>query len=325
MKKSLYYITILILLFGFYFSFTNRKLEYSKNIMKMDTYINIKLYSKNRKADKILNEVEYIYNKYDILADAYTKHDNVINVYYLNNDLKIDEKIEIDKKLSELIKYGLNMYDETDGYINIALGNVIDVWKKYRDDIPQLFELITSGSIDINDVYLEGNEYMRKSDVKLDLGSYAKGYVTEIVGEYLENEGINKYLINAGGNVKVGSSYKSDGYAVGIEEPFNTSKIYKVLHVENESVVTSGSYQRYYEYNGKNYNHIINPKTLFPDNYTKSVTVITKDSKKADILSTYLFLLPIDDALEYVNNLDDVEAIWYSDEIYYSNGFDKYE
>ena len=145
------------------------------------------------------------------------------------------------------------------------------------------------------------------------------------MGEYLENEGINKYLINAGGNVKVGSSYKSDGYAVGIEEPFNTSKIYKVLHVENESVVTSGSYQRYYEYNGKNYNHIINPKTLFPDNYTKSVTVITKDSKKADILSTYLFLLPIDDGLEYVNNLDDVEAIWYSDEIYYSNGFDKYE
>lgn len=200
--------------------------------------------------------------------------------------------------------------------------------EKYRDegsDIPQLFELMTSGSIDINDVYLEGNEYMRKSDVKLDLGSYAKGYVTEIVGEYLENEGINKYLINAGGNVKVGSSYKSDGYAVGIEEPFNTSKIYKVLHVENESVVTSGSYQRYYEYNGKNYNHIINPKTLFPDNYTKSVTVITKDSKKADILSTYLFLLPIDDGLEYVNNLDDVEAIWYSDEIYYSNGFDKYE
>ena len=125
--------------------------------------------------------------------------------------------------------------------------------------------------------------------------------------------------------MKVGSSYKSDGYAVGIEEPFNTSKIYKVLHVENESVVTSGSYQRYYEYNGKNYNHIINPKTLFPDNYTKSVTVITKDSKKADILSTYLFLLPIDDGLEYVNNLDDVEAIWYSDEIYYSNGFDKYE
>ena len=322
MKKIIVILVGILVLCGC----SNQKMD-KYDMFYMDTYIEIKLYDVSNSSE-VFKKIDSIYKEYNQLCDRYNSYDGIVNVYYLNNDLKIDEKIEIDKKLSELIKYGLNMYDETDGYINIALGHVIDVWKKYRDegtDIPQLVELMTSGAIDINDVYLEGNEYMRKSDVKLDLGSYAKGYVTEIVGEYLENEGINKYLINAGGNVKVGSSYKSDGYAVGIEEPFNTSKIYKVLHVENESVVTSGSYQRYYEYNGKNYNHIINPKTLFPDNYTKSVTVITKDSKKADILSTYLFLLPIDDGLEYVNNLDDVEAIWYSDEIYYSNGFDKYE
>ena len=114
-------------------------------------------------------------------------------------------------------------------------------------------------------------------------------------------------------------------YKVGLEEPFNTSSVYKTLSVENTSIVTSGSYQRYYEVDGKNYNHIINPKTLFPDNYTKSVTVVTKDSGYADILSTYLFLLPIDDGIELVNSLDGVEAIWYNDEIYYSEGFMQYE
>ena len=76
---------------------------------------------------------------------------------------------------------------------------------------------------------------------------------------------------------------------------------------------------------GVNYNHIINPKTLFPDNYTKSVTVVTKDSAYADVLSTYLFLLPIEDGIKLVNSLEDVEAIWYSDQIYYSENFNIYE
>ena len=125
MKKSLYYITIIILLFGFYFSFINRKLEYSKNIMKMDTYINIKLYSKNRKVDKILNEVESIYNKYDVLVDAYTKYDNVINVYYLNNILEVGKEVTISDDLASLIKYGIDAYDKTNGYDFVYYNKVI--------------------------------------------------------------------------------------------------------------------------------------------------------------------------------------------------------
>ena len=197
MKKSLYYITILILLFGFYFSFTNRKVEHSKNIMKMDTYINIKLYSKNKKVDKILNDVESIYNKYDILADAYTKYDNVINVYYLNNVLKVNKEITISKELADLIQYGIDVYNNTNGLVNIAMGNVTGVWKKYINEgteIPSEKEL-NNLNININDIVLEGNKFLKKSDVKLDLGSITKGYVTEEVGNYLESKKIDKYLI----------------------------------------------------------------------------------------------------------------------------------
>lgn len=329
MKKSLYYITILILLFGFYFSFTNRKLEYSKNIMKMDTYINIKLYSKNRKADKILNEVEYIYNKYDILADAYTKHDNVINVYYLNNVLEVGKEVTISDDLTSLIKYGIDVYTKTNGLVNIAMGNVTSVWKKYLNDgkkVPSEKEL-NNLNININDIVLEGNKFLKKSDVKLDLGSIAKGYVTEEVGNYLESKKIDKYLINAGGNVKVGKSYKDGKYVIGIENPNDTNKMYKKINVENKSVVTSGDYQRYYEVNGIRYNHIINPKTRFPANNVKSVTVICDNSKDADMYSTYLFLLPLEEALNYVNNKDNLEAVFYvnEDNIITSKGFSSYE
>lgn len=329
MKKSLYYITILILLFGFYFSFTNRKVEHSKNIMKMDTYINIKLYSKNKKVDKILNDVESIYNKYDILADAYTKYDNVINVYYLNNVLEVNKEVTISKELADLIQYGIDVYNNTNGLVNIAMGNVTGVWKKYINEgteVPSEKEL-NNLNININDIVLEGNKFLKKSDVKLDLGSITKGYVTEEVGNYLESKKIDKYLINAGGNVKVGKSYKDGKYVIGIENPNDTNKMYKKINVENKSVVTSGDYQRYYEVNGIRYNHIINPKTRFPTNNVKSVTVICDNSKDADMYSTYLFLLPLEEALNYVNNKDNLEAVFYvnEDNIITSKGFSSYE
>lgn len=329
MKKSLYYITILILLFGFYFSFTNRKVEHSKNIMKMDTYINIKLYSKNKKVDKILNDVESIYNKYDILADAYTKYDNVINMYYLNNVLEVNKEVTISKELADLIQYGIDVYNNTNGLVNIAMGNVTGVWKKYINEgteVPSEKEL-NNLNININDIVLEGNKFLKKSDVKLDLGSITKGYVTEEVGNYLESKKIDKYLINAGGNVKVGKSYKDGKYVIGIENPNDTNKMYKKINVENKSVVTSGDYQRYYEVNGIRYNHIINPKTRFPANNVKSVTVICDNSKDADMYSTYLFLLPLEEALNYVNNKDNLEAVFYvnEDNIITSKGFSSYE
>lgn len=323
MKKILIIICIMLL----FSSCTNKKI-FKDSFIFMDTYIEIKVYDVNKnKGEELLNYAKNMYESYHKLTDRYNSYEGITNLYYLNNELKVNEKMEIDSRLAELIDYGISMYDKTDGYINIAMGNVIDVWKGYREEgkkVPKTYELMDK-KISIKDIYLDGNTYMKKSNIKLDLGAFAKGYVTEKVSEYFEENGCTKYLINAGGNVKVGESYKIGKYKVGLEEPFNTSNVYKTLSVENTSIVTSGSYQRYYEVDGKNYNHIINPKTLFPDNYTKSVTVITEDSGYADVLSTYLFLLPIDDGIELVNSLDGVEAIWYNDEIYYSEGFMQYE
>ena len=268
-----------------------------------------------------------MYKEYHELTDRYNPYDNITNIYYINNELKVNEEIEIDSRLADLIKFGIKAYEDTDGYVNIAMGNVIDIWKTYREEgkkVPKTYELMNQ-KISIKNINLDGNKFIKKGKVKLDLGAYAKGYVTEEVGKYLESKGVTKYLINAGGNVKVGESYKHGKYNVGLEEPFNPSNVYKTLSVENVSIVTSGSYQRYYEVNGKIYNHIINPKTLYPENFMKSVTVVTKNSAYADMLSTYLFLIPIEDGLKIVNNLVGVEAIWYNNAIYYSRDFNIYE
>lgn len=322
MKKIIILMCMILLLTGCKVN------EYRKSMFYMDTHIEVKLYDISKETSKkLLKDIDNIYKEYHELTDRYNEYEGIINVYYLNNKLKVNESVEIDSKLSDIINYGLDAYSNTNGYVDIALGNVIDVWQKYREEgksVPKTYELLNL-NIDIKSINLKDNKFIKKKDIKLDLGSYVKGYVTEIVANYLEDNGCEKYLINAGGNVRVGKSYKSSKFMVGLEEPFNTTNVYDTLLVENTSVVTSGSYQRYYEVDGVNYNHIINPKTLFPDNYTKSVTVVTKDSGYADVLSTYLFLLPIEDGIKLVNSLEDVEAIWYADQIYYSESFNIYE
>lgn len=329
MKKILIsIILILIIIIGLHFS--NYSKLYEKDYYYMDTYINVKIYSNNsKKVNKAFEEIDKIYNEYHKLTDRYNSYQGITNLYTINNNVLNNEYLEIDEELYNLIKYGINMYNLSNGKIDISMGNVIDVWKGYRESglgIPTLEELKYVNYNNIDQIELKDNK-IKNNNLNIDLGSISKGYTTKIVGEYLNSIGLNKYLINAGGNVLAGTSYKKDKYKIGLENPNNPNDIFKIINIENKAVITSGGYNRYYEYNGIRYHHIIDPNTLFPANNMKSVTAITSDSAYGDFLSTYLFLLPVEEGMEYVNKLEDVEAIWYlnDDTIKTSKGIDKYE
>lgn len=320
-----------MVLFGLMFIIDKtKKKEYTAKFYYMDTYIYVKLYSKDsEEANKALKEVEKIYKEYHELTDRYNSYDNINNIYYIKNNASDDEYITIDKKLYDVIEYGIKAYDKSNGLVDISMGNVIDIWKKYRENqtgIPSKEELEKANTNNIKDIVLKDGNKIKNNHVNIDLGAISKGYTTKVVGEYLDSIGINEYLINAGGNVLVGNHYEESNYKIGIEDPNNKNDIFTVLKGNNIAVVTSGGYERYYEYEDKKYHHIISPETLYPTDYMKSVTIITKDSALADMLSTYLFLISIEDGKEYINELDNVEAIWYTndDEIVLSDGAKKY-
>lgn len=290
--------------------------DYTRNYFYFDTYINVKVNTvkSEREMNDIFNDIDYLYDSYHKLTDAFDSYDGIVNVYYLNNNLNNNENIEIDTRLANIIKLGIDFYDITDGLFNVAAGNLTIKWKEFIDScntLPSTEEL--NVNTNINDIKLDGNNYSKSNDVKLDLGGIAKGYVTELVGRYLEENDIHSYIINAGGNVMVGKAYNKDTFLVGITSPDNKDDMFTKVKVNNLSIVTSGSYQRYCTLDGINYNHIINPITKYPSNYMKSVTVVGKSSILADIYSTYLFLLPVEDGLKIVNNNPDIEAIWYVD------------
>lgn len=303
----------------------NIKKEYITNMYYMDTYIYVKLYSK-KDATEILKEVDSIYNQYHNLTDRYNHYDGIINVYDIYHNNLIDNELEIDSKLYDMLKYAKE-WEEKYPKFSIEIGDTIDVWKKYRDSgvgIPTSEEL--ENTRNYSKLILLGGNKISNNHPNLDLGAISKGYTTEIVGKYLESIGITDYLINAGGNVKVGNSYKKESYRIGIQSPIKDEELMTVINGNNISVVTSGGYERNYEYNGTIYHHIIDPDTLFPTNNMKSVTVITKDSALGDILSTTLFLTSIEEGKEIIKDYD-CEVIWYTNnnEIIRSENFSSYE
>lgn len=328
MKKALSYIGIVLIFFLLiiYFVFNKKLNLYSKDLFYMDTYINVKFYCSDKdKASDIMNEIDNIYRQYHELTDRYNSYD-INNVYFINNNNSNEKEIILDKRLYDLIKYAYDFGLKSNGLFDINMGGVINVWKKYRDigkGIPSINELKKANIR--NPIVLLGDNRLLNNHPNIDLGGISKGYTTQRVGDYLESVGINYYLINAGGNVLAGSSYNKGYYKIGIQSPDKEGISY-VINSSNLSVVTSGGYERNYIYNGEVYHHIISPKTLFPTNYMKSVTVVSHDSGLSDLLSTTLFLMDVDSGKEFLKEYD-AEAMWILNDnsIVKSEGFSSYE
>ena len=329
MKKYISFIGILIvgLLFVSCFLFNNKLELYSKDFFYMDTYINVKFYSDSDvKAKNIMNSIDDIYREYHELTDRYNAYDGVNNVYYINHNDSNDKEIVLDSRLYDMISFAYDFGKKSDGKFDINLGGVIDAWKKCRDTkkcVPTDSELKKANKR--NDIVLLGDNKIKNNHPNIDLGGVSKGYTTQVVSDYLRLNGITYFLINAGGNVSCGDSYGKDYYKIGIQNP-DGNGIVSTLKGTNISVVTSGGYERNYEYNGKVYNHIIDPTTLYPGNKMKSVTIVSTDSGLADMLSTTLFLMDVDDALEFLKDYD-AEAIFVLNDnsIVKSEGFSNYE
>lgn len=290
----------------------------SKNLFYMDTVINVKIYT-DKNTDDVFNYIDNLYKKYENITSFYNEESEL---YKLNNSE--EKELTISNELYELLELGINWHDKSNGLLNINIGSITSLWHDFREgkvDFPTLEEL--NKDIDIDNIKLLNSNKIEIDNVNIDLGSIVKGYVTELAGKYLEEQGFDKYIINAGGNVKVGNSNK-ENYTIGIASPNKEGSI-MTIKANNVSVVTSGGYERFFEYNGKIYHHIIDPKTYYPAEYMKSVTVIGKDSGEADALSTILFLMSIEDGKEFIKNYD-IDVIWIDndDNIIKSEGF-RYE
>lgn len=320
MKKILSLVLSFVLLFSL-FGCTNIKYtKYSKSFLELfDTASSITAYDTSQESfDKKYNELYKVIKKYSELFDIYNSYDDIINIKYLN-DNAYKEPIEVDKEIIDLLNFSIKAYAVTNGKVNIAMGSVLSIWHDYREDgkaVPPKSKLIeASKHTNIDDIIIDNKNstvFFKDKELKLDVGAVAKGYVCNKIYEYITKNNLwQNAVISLGGNIiTVGSKPDGKSFVIGIENPNSNDYLMKVNAKDKTSVVTSGSYQRYYTVNGKNYSHIIDPDTLYPAEYFTSVTVISSDSALADAFSTALFCMSYDDGIKLVESNEKIEAIW---------------
>ena len=162
--------------------------------------------------------------------------------------------------------------------------------------------------------------YLRDAQMRLDVGAVAKGWAAQKVAE----DSPKGLLISVGGNVCATDAKDAFGtpWVIGIEDP-NGENFLHTLNITQNNVVTSGDYQRRYWVDGKAYHHIIDPDTLYPSTYWRSVSVVAKDSGDADALSTALFLLPMEEGQKLLQTYSAC-AMWVDGQgqKFYSPGFE---
>jgi FAD:protein FMN transferase len=320
MKKILSLVLSFVLLFSLFGCTNTKYTKYSKSFLELfDTASSITAYDTSQENfDKKYNELYKVIKKYSELFDIYNGYEDIINIKYLN-DNAYKEPIEVDKEIIDLLNFSKRAYAVTNGKVNIAMGSVLSIWHDYREDgeaLPPKSKLIEANKhTNIDDIIIDNKNstvFFKDKELKIDVGAVAKGYVCNKIYEYITKNNLwQNAVISLGGNIiTVGSKPDGKNFVIGIENPNSNDYLMKVNTKDNTSVVTSGSYQRYYTVNGKNYSHIIDPDTLYPAEYFTSVTVISSDSALADAFSTALFCMSYDDGIKLVESNDKIEAIW---------------
>ena len=284
--------------------------------------------------------------EYHQLYDIYNHYEGVTNLYDLNRSAA-QGPVAVDQRIMDLLVESKEMYKTTSGKMNVAFGAVLSIWHDYREaglndpdsaQLPPMEQLIAASEhCSIDDLVLDeeaGTVYFADDQLQLDVGSVGKGYAVEMVARAAEERGLASAILSVGGNVRT-IGHKPDGsrWTAGIQDPWASAELagqvvndapYLVsVYMKDMALVTSGDYQRFYEVDGKRYNHIIDPDTLMPADHFSAVAVLVPDSGLGDCLSTGLFCLSLEDGQALVESLDGVEAMWMLKDgsVVYSSGF----
>ncbi len=289
--------------------------------------------------DRVSSEIFNELGEYHRLFTIYNRYDGLENLCTVNElSDGAHRTVKVDERIVDMLLFAKDMYALTDGRVNVAMGSVLSIWHEYREEgeddpfkaaLPPMDKLIAASQhTNIEDMIIDAEDRtvtLKDPEMTLDVGAIAKGYAVEMAAQSLYEKGITGYIINVGGNVRtVGSRADGEGWTVGIQNPDKDGSDYLAyLSLSDMSLVTSGSYQRYYIVDGKRYHHIIDPHTLMPSQKFVSVSILCESSALGDALSTALFCMELDEGQRLIESLDGVEALWVTakGEQYRSSGF----
>jgi len=255
----------------------------------------------------VFGRLEELHRYYDI----FNAYDGINNLYTINANAGV-APVAVNQDIIDLLLAAHVAYELTDGMVNVALGSVLRIWHEYRISnldyatLPQIEALLVAAKLsDISHMVIDedaGTVFLKIPGMSLDVGSIAKGFAAGLAMEAAAEAGMENMLLNAGGHiVAMGTPRERDAWTAGISNPFQTElarggepTFGDALSVTGASVSTSNNSFRFFTVDGQSFGHIIDPTTLYPAERFVQVVVMHEESWMADVLSTALFILPLE-------------------------------
>lgn len=286
----------------------------SRSIRLMGTTIDTKIWHDN--PEPILDQVEELLYLY---KDRFSANDLTSELMEINLNAGV-QPVPVAPDLYELIVLGKEHSCAPESHLNITIGPLVQAWRigfsdakrPSEETIQEKLALIDPKEIELDEE--TQSVYLKKEGMALDLGALAKGYIADRIVEHLKRVGVVSGLINLGGNVLTFGSamHNEDGlWRIGIQNPtLPRGNNVAVIKIGEESVVTSGVYERTFEFEGKTYHHIFDSRTGYPvATEVASLTIVSEKSVDGEIWTTRLFGCPVLDIYQAVVAQEGIEAI----------------
>lgn len=288
--------------------------EVSHQVRLMGTIISLTIYHPDAQA--LVAQAEVRLRDYEKRFSAHNPESDLMKV---NQQAGI-QPVKVAPDMFDLIQVGKEMSLKSDWAMNIAIGPLMKLWHiGFKDaQVPSQAEIeATLKLIDPERIQLDPatqSVFLEELGMELDLGAVAKGYFADRLKEFFVEHGVEAGIINLGGNVlTIGRSPKNlhGIWNIGVQNPHAIrGDLLGLVQVTDQSVVTSGIYERKLLVDGKEYHHIFDSKTGFPiDNEIASVTIVSDKSIDGELWTTVLFAHTPHKAVELVENLPGIEAL----------------
>lgn len=278
------------------------------------------------RAEAVLEEGLDLCAHYEALFGRTVENSDIWNINHAGG-----EPVEVDPDTAYLLSVALDYAERTEGLIDPTVTPLSELWNFTGDppgpapDAAQIENLLPHVSYE--SVQITGNTIrLSDPDAEVDLGFLAKGYIADRLKELFLEQGLDHGLINLGGNVlAVGEKPDGTAFRTGIQRPFGArNETAAILDLTDQSLVSSGSYERYFEQEGILYHHILDPSTGYPaDTGLDSITILSDSSMEGDALSTACFLLGQQKGQELIESLPGIEALFITTDgaLYRTSGF----
>lgn len=276
----------------------------------MGTFARITVYAPDEESG--MNAIDAAFSRIMEIESRASIFDENAEAFRLNRDGYLNNPSD---DLFKLATMSQNYYRQTDGYFDITVQPLLDLWDigelwKESPEIQQEKINLVAGLIGSDKINIASDRISFTAEgMKITLGAIAKGYAASEAVCVLENKGIEHALVDIGGDISVlGSRPGGEPWQIAIINPNNASQPLATLSLSNKSITTSGNYQRYFTPDMK-VHHIMNPKTDYSANECISATIIAEDGTLADTLATSVFAMGPKTGLEMIEALDNTECL----------------